>query len=94
MIAVAATIKAEPGKGNQLVDALLKIAMEVRKEPGNIAYKIHQSVDDLDTIFAYEQYVDKAALNTHMEHLRELGGALEGLLSGPPNISLFHLKSE
>ena len=93
MLALVATLRAKPGQGNALIDALEKIAPQVRQEPGNHAYLTHQASDDPDTIVMYEQYTDQAALAAHGKHLKEIGGEVNALLSNPPEITVLQLRS-
>lgn len=93
MIGITAVMKATSGNGDALVEAMKNISLEVAKEEGNHCYLVHQSVDDADTILIYEQYTDQDALGVHREHMKELGGALKGLLAGRPDVSLFTLNN-
>lgn len=93
MLAIVATLKAKPGQGEALVTALQAITPEVRKEPGNHAYTVHQASDDADTIVMYEQYADEAALAAHGKHLKDIGGAVNALLAGRPDIRVLKLRA-
>ena len=91
MLAIIATLQAKPGQGDALVEALLDIQPAVRREAGNHAYIVHQASDDTDTIVMYEQYTDQAALAAHGKHLKDIGGAVNELLAGRPDIRLLNL---
>ncbi|ASK33876.1 putative quinol monooxygenase [Alloalcanivorax mobilis] len=91
MIGITAILKASPGSGDALAQEMKNIAAEVVKEEGNHAYKVHQSLEDRDTVMIYEQYSDQAALDAHRENMKSLGGGLKGLLAGRPDVKLFNL---
>jgi (4S)-4-hydroxy-5-phosphonooxypentane-2,3-dione isomerase len=54
-----------PGHEEEALDDLRKLAAETRKEPGNIQYLIHRSVDDPRKFLIYEQYRSQAAMEAH-----------------------------
>jgi (4S)-4-hydroxy-5-phosphonooxypentane-2,3-dione isomerase len=62
-LAVMYTIQA--GHENEAVDDLRKLAAETRKEPGNVLYLIHRSVEDPRKFLIYEEYRSQAAMETH-----------------------------
>jgi (4S)-4-hydroxy-5-phosphonooxypentane-2,3-dione isomerase len=53
---------------------LTELAKKTRKEKGNLFYKVHQSVDDVNTIVLFEGYIDKDAAEAHRnsEHYQTL----------------------
>jgi quinol monooxygenase YgiN len=61
---VVYTIQA--GHEDEAVDDLQKLAAETRKEPGNVMYLIHRSVDDPRKFLIYEQYRSQADMDTHL----------------------------
>lgn len=61
---VVYTIQA--GHEAEAVDDLQKLAAETRKEPGNVMYLIHRSVDDPRKFLIYEQYRSQADMETHL----------------------------
>ena len=56
----------QAGHEDEAVDDLRKLATETRKEPGNVLYLIHRSVEDPRQFLIYEQYRSQAALDTHL----------------------------
>jgi quinol monooxygenase YgiN len=58
------TIRA--GHEEEAVDDLRNLAAETQKEPGNLMYLIHRSVEDPRKFLIYEQYRSQAALETHL----------------------------
>lgn len=89
MLAIVAKLKAVDGKGGELAERMAEIAAKVRTEPGNHAYAVHQNSDDRDLVMIYEQYDDKASLDAHRSHMKEMGVDLSGLLAGRPELSYF-----
>ncbi|RFA26564.1 antibiotic biosynthesis monooxygenase [Alkalilimnicola ehrlichii] len=92
MLAIVAKLKAQPGKGSELAQAMVGIAEKVRTEPGNHAYQVHQSSEDSDLVMIYEQYTDKDALGAHRENMKSMGVDLSALLAGRPELEYFDLK--
>lgn len=92
MLAIVAKLKAVDGKGGELAARMVEIAAEVRTEPGNHAYAVHQAQEDSDLVMIYEQYDDQAALDAHRAHMREMGVNLTGLLAGRPELAYFDIK--
>ena len=58
------TIRA--GHEDEAVDDLQKLAAETRKEPGNLMYLIHRSLEDPRKFLIYEQYRSQADMETHL----------------------------
>ncbi|HEY8960242.1 putative quinol monooxygenase [Chitinophaga sp.] len=70
----------------ETVLALLTVAAEKsRQEPGNLFYKLHQSITDPHTLVLFEGYADEPAANAHREsaHFQEIVvGKIVPLLAG------------
>jgi len=75
-----ATMKAQPGKRDELIAAFAQMYPVVAGEPGTQAYNLIEA-DDPDTLYFYEQYADQAAMDAHM--------ASEGLAAIYPVIGPF-----
>jgi (4S)-4-hydroxy-5-phosphonooxypentane-2,3-dione isomerase len=56
----------QAGHEDEAVDDLRKLAAETRKEPGNVLFLIHRSLEDPRKFLIYEQYRSQAALDTHL----------------------------
>lgn len=58
---------------SSMLEAARQLAIESRKEPGNLAYLPNQPEDDLDSLVIVEQYKDEAALSAHRnsEHFKK-----------------------
>ena len=60
------------------------------KEPGNIAYDLHESVTDPAKMVFVEQWESAEALVPHrgMEHMKTFGRVAVKCMSAPPKIEL------
>ncbi|HYA36314.1 MAG TPA: putative quinol monooxygenase [Candidatus Binataceae bacterium] len=89
-ITVIAKLKAKAGSEAQLEAAFRKMIGLVRTEPGTLSYVLHRSTQDPTTFVFYETYQDQAALDFHGKtpHMKEMGGAIGGLLDGRPQIDI------
>jgi len=63
---VCATWKARPGTEKRIEQILAEMVKHTRQEPGCLIYQPHRSLEDPTTFLLYEQYVDKAAFDTHI----------------------------
>jgi quinol monooxygenase YgiN len=81
---VAAKWRAKPGKEGRLAELCAEMTEPSRAEPGNVFYQAHRSVADPQLFYLYEQYVDEAGYESHMdsEHFTRLvkGEAIPELL--------------
>jgi quinol monooxygenase YgiN len=60
-------IHAKPEHRQQVREILANLERESVKEPGNIAYIVHQVDNDPDHFIIYEKWQDRAALDFHNE---------------------------
>jgi quinol monooxygenase YgiN len=65
MICVAVTYVVQPGHEDEAVQFLALMTAHTRREPGNLMYLAHRSLNDPRRFFLYEQYTDQAALDAH-----------------------------
>jgi quinol monooxygenase YgiN len=70
---VSAKWRAKPGKEERLVEVIRELTGPSRAEPGNLYYQAHRT-DDPRLFYLYEQYVDEAGYQAHMdsEHFTRL----------------------
>jgi quinol monooxygenase YgiN len=89
-IAVFATIKAKPGKGDEVAAALATMFPTVEAEEGTEVYALHRVEGDPDTILFYELYADAESLGAHggSEAMKAVGAGLRDLAEGRPQIVL------
>ena len=82
---VSAHWRAKEGKEDRLVEVIREMTPPSRQEPGNLFYQAHRSPDDPRLFYLYEQYVDEAGYEAHMnsEHFQRLvvGEAIPNLES-------------
>jgi quinol monooxygenase YgiN len=79
---------AQPGRGTELADTLLRVAEGLRESPGCELYVINLSADEPDTVWVTEIWSDEAASDDALSgELGEVGiGEVVGLLAGPPEL--------
>jgi quinol monooxygenase YgiN len=64
---VVALWKAKEGQEDTIARVIEKMTPLSRQEPGVLQYQAHRSLSDPRLFFLYEQYVDEAAYQAHME---------------------------
>jgi quinol monooxygenase YgiN len=81
---VSAKWRAKPGKEGRLAELCEEMTEPSRSEPGNLFYQAHRAPEDPQLFYLYEQYVDEAGYEAHMdsEHFTRLvkGEAIPELL--------------
>ncbi|MCC5947316.1 MAG: antibiotic biosynthesis monooxygenase [Nitriliruptoraceae bacterium] len=84
LLTVIATMKAAPGKEDELRAALEAVIPPTRQEDGCVNYDLHESVDEPGLFAFYENWDSVAHHDAHngTAHLAELRAALDGLLDG------------
>lgn len=87
-----ADIKIQPGRGDDFANDVAKsqtIRLS-RLEAGCIAYDVCRDVSSADRFFAYEQWRDLAALESHFatRHFAEVSNSFAALLAEPPTIRI------
>ena len=83
--AIVATWTAKPGAEDRVQGVLTQLAADSRREPGCLAYVVHQAADNKAQFLLYEVYRDADAVAAHGEsrHFKRyvLGEAAELLMS-------------
>src|ERR1700727_2587179 len=80
---------AQPGRGDELAELLLRAADSLRDTPGCELYVINRSPTEPDVVWVTELWLSQDALEASLEHLRA-GDAqaqvaeLQALLAAPP----------
>jgi quinol monooxygenase YgiN len=71
---VSAKWLAKAGKEDRLLEVIREMTLPSRAEPGNLYYQAQRSAEDPRLFYLYEQYVDEAAYQAHMdsEHFTRL----------------------
>ncbi|MCB1412870.1 MAG: antibiotic biosynthesis monooxygenase [Xanthobacteraceae bacterium] len=90
MIYVVATLTVKPEMRAELIEAARACIAETRKEAGNIAYDLHESVSDPTRMVFVEQWETAEALGPHgkSDHMRAFGRVAVKCFSAPPKIEI------
>ena len=90
MIYVVATLTIKPETRADMIAAAKACIAETRKEAGNIAYDLHESVTDPTKLVFVEQWENAEALVPHRtaEHMKAFGRVVVKCLSAPPKIEV------
>jgi len=90
VIYVVATLTVKPEARAELIAGAKACIAETRKEPGNIAYDMHESVSDPTKMVFVEQWENAEALVPHRgtEHMKTFGRIAAKCLSAPARIEI------
>jgi len=90
VIYVVATLTVKPETRAEFIAAATACIKETRKEPGNIAYDLHESVTDQAKMVFVEQWENVEALGTHgkAEHLKTFGRVAMKCMTAPTKIEI------
>ena len=91
-----AFFRARPNQTQALGTALSALVEPTRAEAGCLNYDLHQSLDDTDVWFVYENWRSAEGLSAHMqsEHLRAFLKAAPGLIAGDMDLRQFAMISK
>ncbi|NHA66831.1 putative quinol monooxygenase [Phycicoccus flavus] len=84
LLTVIASMKAAPGKEDQLRAALEQLIEPTRQEDGYVNYDLHESVEDPGRFFFYENWHSGEHLDAHLAapHLVAFAERIPDLLDG------------
>jgi quinol monooxygenase YgiN len=87
-VVVLAKIRAAAGKRAELAKEFEVNLSEVEKEPGTLAYILHEDAKEEDVLWFYEVYSDQDAFKAHgsAEWMKALGPKLAPLMGGRPEL--------
>src|SRR5882757_1142237 len=90
VIYVVATLMIKPETHAEFIAAATACIKETRKEPGNIAYDLHESVTDPAKMVFVEQWENAEALVPHRaaEHMKTFGRVAVKCMTAPPKIEV------
>jgi quinol monooxygenase YgiN len=90
LIYVVATLTVKPDMRAEMIAGAKACIAETRKEAGNIAYDMHESVTDPSKMVFVEQWDNAEALEPHRktDHMRAFGRIAAQCLAGPPKIEI------
>jgi quinol monooxygenase YgiN len=82
---------AAPGRRDALLRAARDVAAATRADRGCLSYGFFADVEDPDRVVSIEAWVDRAALDAHLEHdhTRRFLQVVPGLVAGDPTMA-FH----
>jgi quinol monooxygenase YgiN len=90
VIYVVATLTVKPETRAEFIAGATACIKETRKEAGNIAYDLHESVTDPTRMVFVEQWENTEVLGPHRksEHMKTFGRIAANCLSAPPKIEI------
>jgi quinol monooxygenase YgiN len=90
VIYVVATLTVKPETRAEFIAGATACIKETRKEPGNIAYDLHESVTDQTKMVFVEQWENADALVPHRaaDHMKAFGRIAVRCMSAPPKIEI------
>ena len=90
MIYVVATLTVKPESRAEFIAGATACIAETRKEPGNIAYDMHESITDHSKMVFVEQWENAENLVPHRaaEHMKAFGRIAVKCMSAPPKIEI------
>jgi quinol monooxygenase YgiN len=90
VIYVVATLMVKPETRAEFIAAATACIEATRKEPGNIAYDLHESVTEPAKMVFVEQWQDAEALVPHRaaDHMKTFGRVAVKCFSAPPKIEV------
>jgi quinol monooxygenase YgiN len=90
VIYVVATLMVKPETRAEFIAAATACIKETRKEKGNIAYDLHESVTDPFKMVFVEQWENEEALVPHRsaEHMKTFGRVVVKCITAPPKIEI------
>lgn len=91
MIVVHVEAKIDLAKEDQARAAALTMREATLAEPGCVAYRFSQAIDDPSVVLVHEVWQDQASIDTHSasEHMAEFGKTLAEVLAGPVTLTQY-----
>ena len=82
LLTVIASMRAAPGKREELRAGLEALIEPTSREKGFVNYDLHQGVEDPDAFFFYENWESAEDLDAHLSapHLRDFAARIPELL--------------
>ena len=92
LLTVVATMRAKPGKEQELRETLSAVVAPTLGEGGCHTYALHQGADDPSVFVFYENWASPAHLDAHLAspHMRTGLAGLAELLDGAVEITKLH----
>jgi quinol monooxygenase YgiN len=96
MLIVRFKVRCQPGKTQELADAMADVVQAARKLPGVIHFDIGRDLTDPDALIATEVFEDREAME-HEEALPEVAKVVElmqaGILAKQPEWTIYEISS-
>lgn len=91
-VTVVAKLTARPGRENDVRRTLLNLVPLTRSEAGCLNYDLHQSQEDPRVFLFYENWVNRQALDEHLEkpYLQDLFARVDDLFADPIAVLLLN----
>lgn len=91
-VRLLAFLEAKDGKESELERILLDLIPPTLKEPGNIAYVPHKSLENPRAFMFDELWIDEKAIEEHFKqpHMVDLIDKLNPLLAKPLDLKKYH----
>ena len=89
LLTVIAHMRAQPGKEQELRDALVSLIEPTSREAGFVNYDLHESVEEPGVFFFYENWESPEQLDAHLAapHLERFVAVMDDLLAGGLHIT-------
>jgi quinol monooxygenase YgiN len=90
-VVVVVTLRAQPGKDEEMRAVLTAGSGETHVEDGCLVYAMHQRVDDPLEFAIIECWASQAHLDAHLglPKVKEMIGAIDGLADGQPAFGIY-----
>jgi len=95
MLVVVGAMPIKPELREEALKVTTRMAVASRAEPGCISYRFYASLEEPDTIFAFEEWEsdEDLALHFQTEHMKEFRAALAGLVAGRGEIKRYEIQA-
>ncbi len=83
MLVVVGSMAVKPGMREEVLEVSTRMAVASRAEAGCISYRFFSSLEEPDTIFAFEEWESEEALAFHFQtdHMKEFRSRLPGFMA-------------
>ena len=90
-VSLIAEFTALPGEENTVAELLAGLALEVRREEGNVVFDCHRRLENPAKFVVYEIYRDKRAFEAHISaaYGAEFNARLQQLIVEPHSLLTF-----
>jgi len=84
LLTVIASMKAAPGKEDELRSALTSLVAPTRREEGFVDYDLHESIEEPGVFYFYENWESAGHLEAHLAtpHVTDFADKVDDLLDG------------